>query len=69
MSGMWGHVSGVVTVLLLIVFLGIWFWAWRPRHKRNFDHLAAMPLEDLEGGDPESSGPSAANAKPPGEHR
>jgi cytochrome c oxidase cbb3-type subunit 4 len=43
----WGHVSGVVTVVLMLVFIGIWYWAWRPRHRRTFDRLANMPLEDL----------------------
>ena len=45
--GIWGHLYGVVTVVLMIVFVGIWYWAWRPRHRRTFDRLANMPLEDL----------------------
>ncbi len=45
--GNWGHVFGVVTVVLMIVFVGIWYWAWRPRHRRTFERLATMPLEDL----------------------
>jgi cytochrome c oxidase cbb3-type subunit 4 len=45
--GNWGHLFGVVTVILMIVFVGIWYWAWRPRHRRTFERLATMPLEDL----------------------
>ena len=48
MNVSWGHLSGVVTVVLMLTFVGIWVWAWRPRHKRAFDRLAEMPLEDLE---------------------
>ncbi len=45
--GNWGHLFGVVTVILMIVFVGIWYWAWRPRHRGTFERLATMPLEDL----------------------
>jgi cytochrome c oxidase cbb3-type subunit IV len=46
MSGLWGHFVGVVILLLMAVFIGIWFWAWRPRHKETFDALAAIPMQD-----------------------
>jgi cytochrome c oxidase cbb3-type subunit 4 len=47
MSGIWGHLAGVWIVVLMLVFLGIWYWAWRPRHKDTFDALARVPmLED-----------------------
>ena len=41
----WGHVSGVVTVVLMLVFIGIWYWAWRPRHRRTFDRRMRQELE------------------------
>ena len=53
--GNWGHLFGVVTVVLMIVFLGIWYWAWRPRHRRTFERLATMPLEDLAHDKPEAA--------------
>ena len=28
--------------------LGIWAWAWLPHHKRKFDDLAKLPMEDAE---------------------
>lgn len=49
MSPLWGNVAGIITVVLLVVFVGIWFWAWRAQHKRVFDRMARMPMED--GGD------------------
>ncbi|MCP5328196.1 MAG: cbb3-type cytochrome c oxidase subunit 3 [Sinobacteraceae bacterium] len=27
-------------------FIGIWIWAWLPRHRRQFDQLAQLPMED-----------------------
>ena len=48
MSPFWGHVAGLVTVIVLFAFIGIWVWAWLPHHKRTFDALAKLPLEDGE---------------------
>lgn len=49
MSPLWGHIAGIVTLLLMILFIGIWVWVWLPHHKRKFDDLAKLPMED--GGD------------------
>ena len=46
MNGLWGQVAGVVTIVLLVVFVAIWVWAWRPRHARRFDELARIPMLD-----------------------
>ena len=45
MMDYWGHVVGVITVLLLVAFIGIWIWAWLPRHKKVFDRMARVPLD------------------------
>jgi cytochrome c oxidase cbb3-type subunit 4 len=50
MTPAWGIFAGVVTLVLLLVFLAIWAWAWLPHHKRAFDELAKLPLDDLEDG-------------------
>lgn len=50
MSAIQGIVSGLVTIALMGVFLAIWYWAWRPRHRKAFDELAELPLEDLGAG-------------------
>jgi len=45
-------VSGIVTALLLLVFIGGWAWAWSPRRRAAFDKAARLPLqEDTEEGD------------------
>ena len=45
-------VAGIVTALLLAVFIGGWAWAWSPRRRASFDKAARMPLqEDTEEGD------------------
>lgn len=50
MSPIWGHIIGVITVIMMVTFIGIWIWAWRKRHKPTFSRLARIPMEDeLEG--------------------
>jgi cytochrome c oxidase cbb3-type subunit 4 len=50
MSALWGNVVGIVIVILMFAFIGIWYWAWRPLHKKAFDSMAQIPMEDpLEG--------------------
>ena len=57
MSTFFGHLVGVVILLLMGVFIGIWFWAWRPRHKPVFDALAEIPMHDADvAGDTETGG-------------
>lgn len=42
-------VSGIVTLVLLLLFVAGWIWVWRPEHKREFDDAARLPLnEDAE---------------------
>lgn len=47
----WGLTEGIITLLLMAVFIGIWIWAWRKRHKKTFDRMAALPMEDDLSGD------------------
>ena len=46
MSPLWGYVAGIVTVIVMLAFIGIWVWAWLPYHKPDFDVLATLPMED-----------------------
>lgn len=46
MSAAWGNFIGVITVLIMLTFIGIWLWAWLPHHKRDFDRLARLPMDD-----------------------
>ncbi len=41
--------SGVITAVLMLLFIGGWIWAWSPRRKADFEAAAKLPLaEDKE---------------------
>ena len=44
----WGHLTGVMIVLLMLSFIGTWVWAWHRGNRRAFDHLARLPMNDEE---------------------
>ncbi len=46
MNDIWGHLIGVVIILLIVAFVGVWIWAWLPRHHRVFSRMARVPLEN-----------------------
>jgi cytochrome c oxidase cbb3-type subunit 4 len=46
MSPFWGHLAGVVTVMLMVTFIGTWIWVWNARHKPKYDALARLPMND-----------------------
>lgn len=50
MNPIWGHLVGVSTVILMVLFVALWIWLWRKRHKKVFDHMAQIPMEDELGG-------------------
>ena len=39
-----GVVSGVVTGVLLVLFLAGWGWAWSGRRREDFEAAARLPL-------------------------
>jgi cytochrome c oxidase cbb3-type subunit IV len=39
-------IPGIITAILLVVFMAGWYWAWRPARKQDFDAAARIPLED-----------------------
>ena len=41
--------SGLVTIFLMLLFIGIWVWAWRPENKASFEETARLALEDEPG--------------------
>lgn len=43
-----GVVSGAVTALLLVLFVGAWAWAWSARRQPDFAAAARLPLEKSE---------------------
>jgi cytochrome c oxidase cbb3-type subunit 4 len=40
-----GTLRGLFTVVMLVLFIAICFWAWSGRRKTTFDAAARMPLE------------------------
>jgi cytochrome c oxidase cbb3-type subunit 4 len=38
--------NGLMTGLLLIIFIGICLWSWSSKRKDSFDQMAHLPLED-----------------------
>lgn len=41
-----GTVRGLITALLVILFLGIWAWSWSRKRRKDFDAAAQLPLDD-----------------------
>ncbi|MBT8445904.1 MAG: cbb3-type cytochrome c oxidase subunit 3 [Gammaproteobacteria bacterium] len=41
-AGTW---RGVFTALMLLLFIGVCFWAYSSRRKKDFDEAAQLPLE------------------------
>ena len=39
-------VSGIITAILLVLFLAGCAWAWSPGRRQGFDAAARLPLED-----------------------
>lgn len=38
--------AGIITVLLLLLFLAGVAWAWSDKRKQDFDAAARLPLDD-----------------------
>ena len=45
-----GLVRGVITVLTLLAFLGICWWAYRPSSRQRFEEDALLPFENADAG-------------------
>ena len=58
MNPIWGEIAGGFIIAMMIAFIGIWVWAWLPWHKRAFNDLARLPMED------EDATATAAEDKP-----
>ncbi len=42
----YGNLSGVMTILAFVAFLGVVYWAFSAKRKADFDAAARLPLED-----------------------
>ena len=47
-------IRGVLTIVLIIAFLGLVVWAWSSKRKETFDKLSQIPLEEDDGQAPEN---------------
>jgi cytochrome c oxidase cbb3-type subunit 4 len=47
-----GTLSGIVTLILMLLFIGVCVWAYSARRRRRFEEAARIPLEDDEPKDP-----------------
>jgi cytochrome c oxidase cbb3-type subunit IV len=41
-----GTVRGILTLVLLLAFLGLVAWAWSGRRRADFEEAARLPLSD-----------------------
>jgi cytochrome c oxidase cbb3-type subunit 4 len=41
-----GTVRGLVTLLLMLAFIGLVVWAYSKRRKADFDEMAQMPFRE-----------------------
>lgn len=41
-----GTLSGIVTAVLLLLFIGLTVWAYSAKRKASFDAAARLPLEE-----------------------
>ena len=38
--------SGIVTFVLMLLFVGIWWWAWQPRKRGEFEAAARLAVDE-----------------------
>jgi cytochrome c oxidase cbb3-type subunit 4 len=41
-----GTISGIVTAVFIVVFIGIVWWAYSKRNKQRFEDAGKLPFED-----------------------
>jgi cytochrome c oxidase cbb3-type subunit 4 len=41
-----GLIRGLLTVILMVLFFGMWFWSWSKKRSSDFEAAAQIPLED-----------------------
>jgi cytochrome c oxidase cbb3-type subunit 4 len=47
-------IRGVVLILMILAFLGIWAWAWSRNRKDDFQQASMLPLEEDDGQVPQN---------------
>ena len=41
-----GLIRGLLTAVLLLLFIGLWLWAWSRDRKGDFEAAAQLPLSE-----------------------
>jgi len=41
-----GIVRGLITAILLLAFIGLWFFSWSKKRSAEYDAASRLPLED-----------------------
>ncbi|SHE57224.1 cytochrome c oxidase cbb3-type subunit 4 [Modicisalibacter ilicicola DSM 19980] len=57
-----GTFRGITTLLIMIAFLGIVFWAYSKRRKKDFDEAKNLPFADEDKRDRHDAGHSKDSA-------
>lgn len=42
----WGAISGVMTAILIVLFVAVFVWAFWPQRKRRFDEASQLALDE-----------------------
>ena len=51
-----GIISGIVTVIFIVVFIGIVWWAYSKGNKQRFEDAGKLPFDDDEKDTPAKQG-------------
>jgi cytochrome c oxidase cbb3-type subunit 4 len=46
MESVAGLVRGVMAGLLLVMFIGLWIWAFGAKRRKSFESASRLPLEE-----------------------
>ena len=41
-----GTARGLITLVIFVLFVGLWAWTWSRKRKPDFDEAAQLPLQD-----------------------
>lgn len=55
-------IRGAILLILILSFIGLFFWAWSRKRKQAFFDASMLPLEEDQGMIPESEGPGNDDA-------
>ena len=47
-----GTLRGLITLAVLVLFIGLWAWSWSRKRQPEYDAAADLPLQDDDGQPP-----------------